>query len=76
MEKADEVSLQILHFNDTYDIENTPVFTGALLSKKAEFLQKHTPKLVENNLIVKQTVDLEFKQTKCFGLNKSKRYNI
>jgi hypothetical protein len=72
MESNDQVKLQILHFNDTYEIEKTPLFTASLLSTKRKFLEKEIPNIVKNNKIFKKSVDLHFEQTKLTGLNHDK----
>jgi hypothetical protein len=73
MENSDQIKLQLLHFNDTYEIENTPLFTASFLSTKKKFLETETPDLIKENKLFKETTDLTFEHEKLFGINHDKK---
>lgn len=66
MEQKSEIAIQILHFNDCYDIEKTPLFTSSLLMRKSIFLQNETPGMLNNGLLFRKTIDFTFKHKKYF----------
>lgn len=61
--KTKEIPIQLLHFNDTYEIEYTPIFTATLQSKQNDFLKKNYS---QNNL-KKISCDLIYEHKKVFG---------
>lgn len=72
MEQSEQIKLQILHFNDTYEIEKTPLFTASLLSTKRKFLEQEIPEVMAKKALFRKSTDLEFPQHKVFGLNHDK----
>lgn len=64
------VNLQILHFNDAYEVENTPLFTADLLSKERGFIKQNTPQLLEENGTKRSRVDLSYEHTETFGVKR------
>jgi hypothetical protein len=74
MEGKAKIRLQLLHFNDTYEIENTPLFTASFLSTKRKFLESETPELLKENKIFRKSVDLTYEHEKMFGINHDKKY--
>lgn len=63
MNKPQEQSIQILHFNDSYDIELTPLFTSSLLSKESEFLVAQRRQLLKQRQISKSISNVSFTHT-------------
>lgn len=70
MEVNKKVNLQFLHFNDTYDIRNTPLFTASLHTCKSDFLKKEIPEIMSQNKLFRKSTDLTFAHKKTFNQSK------
>lgn len=63
MESSQQVSLRFLHFNDSYEICNTPAFTATFLSSKDRFLRQETPGILESKALFRVSAELRFKHS-------------